>query len=346
MRSEGDKRLREPVGGLVGPVSVSGGGYRACMAEEWDIAPGTVTTRAVVAGRFGGSPQNGIAPSSSTPNVMIYSDPASGRKHGYNFDGWGPDGAFYYTGDGQRGDQEFIRGNKTIRDAESQGKTLRVFEAVEGASNKGGKPQRYVGAFRLAPDAPWRRQEAPDSDGLLRTVLVFRLLPLDAEVPAADEPLSEVPAAAPAQEFLPPENNVVEAFDVAAHEGTIAERREAKLMGQLEDQLRAAGHKVGRLRLSVPGTSDRLLTDTFDATTRVLYEAKASSTRNMVRQAIGQLFDYRRFVEDLEHCCVVLPVKPAPDLVDLVHSVGLELVARDTSGTFVRITPDGTAELR
>lgn len=57
------------------------------MVEKWDIAPGAITTRAAVAERFGGSTWNGISPSASTPNVMIYSDPAVGRRHGYNFDG-------------------------------------------------------------------------------------------------------------------------------------------------------------------------------------------------------------------------------------------------------------------
>lgn len=315
------------------------------MAEEWDIAPGTVTTRAVVAGRFGGSPQNGISSSASTPNVMIYSDPAVGRRHGYNFDGWADDGAFYYTGDGQLGDQKFVLGNKTIISSTARGMTLRVFEAVPGASKKGGKPQRYLGSFRVDPDAPWRREEALDREGEPRTVLVFRLLPIDAETPTDVEMLSSTPAAAPAQEFLPPENNVVKDYDVAARKGSSARRREAELMTNFEDFLLTRGHKVGRLRLVVPASSVRLLTDTFDSTSGVLYEVKASSTRNMVRFAIGQLFDYRRFTEGVAHCTVVLPVLPAPDLVELVHSVGFELVVGD-SGTFVRVTADGTAEVR
>ncbi|WP_129782912.1 hypothetical protein [Promicromonospora panici] len=314
------------------------------MAEDWDIAIGTVTTRAKVAERFGGSPQNGISSSATSKNVMIYSDPAVGRRHGYNFDGWAADGAFYYTGDGQHGDQEFIRGNRSIRDHASREMALRVFEAVPEATQKGGKPQRYIGSFRLDPSAPWRRQESLDSDGLQRTVLVFKLLPVEAEPPAAEETLSDLPAAVPAQEFLPPENNVVQAYDVAAREGTVAERHEAELMAELEAALRSGGRKVGRLRLSVPESSVRLLTDTFDSTNGVLYEVKATSTRNMVRVAIGQLFDYRRFVNGLTHCCVVLPVRPAPDLVELIHALGFDLVARE-NGSLVRVTAAGLTDL-
>jgi hypothetical protein len=299
----------------------------------------------VVAGRFGGSPQNGISPSASTPNVMIYSDPAVGRRHGYNFDGWAADGAFYYTGDGQLGDQTFVSGNKAIINHAARGMTLRVFEAVPGVPQKGGKPQRYLGAFRVDPDAPWRRQEAQDREGELRTVLVFRLLPIDAEMPTAAEILSDTPAEVPAQEFLPPENNVVREFDVAARKGSTSQRREAELMTKFEGFLLARGHKVGRLRLAVPASSARLLTDTFDSSSGVLYEVKASSTRNMVRFAIGQLFDYRRFTNDVAHCTIVLPVRPASDLVELVHSVGFELVVGEDGG-FVRVTPDGRTDLR
>jgi hypothetical protein len=48
------------------PVTVS--------TAQWDIEPGTIVTRTAVAERYGGATQGGIQPSSTTPNVMIYSD--------------------------------------------------------------------------------------------------------------------------------------------------------------------------------------------------------------------------------------------------------------------------------
>lgn len=72
---------------------------------EWSIEPGTVTTRAQVAAAYGGSTIGGIQPSRTTLNVLVYSDPAVGPAHGYRFDGWGPEGANYYTGEGQAGNQ-------------------------------------------------------------------------------------------------------------------------------------------------------------------------------------------------------------------------------------------------
>ena len=52
-----------------------------------------------------------------SPNVLLFTDQASGSPHGYVFDGWvddGDDKVFLYTGEGQRGDQQLIRGNAAI----------------------------------------------------------------------------------------------------------------------------------------------------------------------------------------------------------------------------------------
>ena len=50
----------------------------------------------------------GMAPSRSAPNLLIFTDPAVGNRHGY-YDGWVSD-IFHYTGMGQKGDQEFKSG--------------------------------------------------------------------------------------------------------------------------------------------------------------------------------------------------------------------------------------------
>ncbi|MFD7308352.1 hypothetical protein [Promicromonospora sp. NPDC059942] len=313
------------------------------MAEQWDIAPGTVTTRAAVAGRFGGAVYGGIEPSGKTPNVMVYSDPARGIRHGYNFDGWADDGAFYYTGEGQNGDQvETSRGNRAILRHVQQGRALRVFEAMPGPQST--KPQKYIGEFTIDSADPVRREDALGTDGVPRTVLVFKLLRVSAVAPAGDEHLADKPEHSPGDVFVPSENNRVRKFDVTASMGTTAVRREAELMAELEKVLRAKGNAVGRRKLTVPGSSVPLWTDTFDDSTKVLYEVKASSERRAVREAIGQLLDYRRFVSELAACTVVLPTRPAEDLIDLVHDVGFELVAK-VEGVLVRITADHQSDV-
>lgn len=63
----------------------------------WDLVPGDATTRQAVSERFGGAIQGGILPSSTTPNVMIYTDLSQGAQHGYDFDGWSRDDPEVFT---------------------------------------------------------------------------------------------------------------------------------------------------------------------------------------------------------------------------------------------------------
>jgi hypothetical protein len=46
--------------------------------------------------------------------------------------------------------------------------------------------------------------------------------------------------------------------------------------------------------------------------------------RGAIRMALGQLLDYRRFVPN-PHCALLLPDKPRPDLVALIHTAGVRL---------------------
>jgi len=59
---------------------------------------------------------------------------------------------------------------------------------------------------------------------------------------------------------------------------------------------------------------------------RVLIEAKASADRNHIRFAIGQLFDYRRFVERGVRTAILLPRRPESNLRGLIRDPGIELV--------------------
>lgn len=72
--------------------------------------------------------------------------------------------------------------------------------------------------------------------------------------------------------------------------------------------------------------------DLVDETDHVLYEAKGDILRTSVRMAIGQLFDYRRFEQPSPRLAVLLPCQPAPDLIELVHSVPASVVWRTEDG--------------
>ncbi len=121
----------------------------------WELRPGEQIRRTVLHERFGGRRQGGIAPSAQTPNVFLFTDPASGPQHGY-FDGWAPDGRFHYTGEGQRGDQQLIQGNRAVLDHRPQGRALRLFRAGRGMVT-------YLGEFELDEKDPFSQTDAPET---------------------------------------------------------------------------------------------------------------------------------------------------------------------------------------
>jgi hypothetical protein len=117
------------------------------MATPWTLSPGEAIRRVDLHAAYGGRRQGGIAPSARTPNVLIFSDPASGEQHGY-FDGWHDDGFFHYTGEGQRGDQQMRAGNAAILNHVRDGRALRVFDGAGGVVT-------YMDEFERADDDPY-----------------------------------------------------------------------------------------------------------------------------------------------------------------------------------------------
>lgn len=294
-------------------------------ADAWEIEPGSTVTRAFVAELYGGSIQGGIQPSKKTSNVMVYSDPAVGRSHGYNFDGYGDDGAYYYTGEGQVGDQKIRGGNRAIADHQERCRTLRVFETASGGQ-PGGKRQRYLGSFEVDKTDPYRYENASDRNGDIRKVIVFRLLPTNAVASSVQPAVAKTSSLSGSSiELVSVEKNVTSAFNITGTDDGEGRRWEAALMAGLEAHLTAQGRSVKRVAIRVAGETVPMLTDTYDVTARELFEVKPTASRAHVRAAVAQLLDYRRHVEGLAHATVLVPVVPARDLRDLIASCGLEL---------------------
>ncbi|MFI7304430.1 hypothetical protein ACIBM8_14580 [Micromonospora aurantiaca] len=304
-----------------------------------DLKPGTIMTRQERRDRWGGSIQGGILPSGSTPNVFVYSDPAEGRKWGYDFDGWSTDGSvFFYTGEGAEGDQTFAYWkNQAVLAHKDDGRSLHLFVAASGR-RQGGKLHRYVGEFEV--DSPKSHVRA-DDELRERSVIVFRLRPLGA-VDRAESDASGFPDVEQAAEsaVVPTESAATDSFVRQPSGGGLALRREAGLSRRYEKHLLDQGHSVGRCRIRPPGEIAYLFTDLYDSTTNELYEAKAVSTRDSVRSAVGQLLDYRRHIEAKDaRLSVLLPVRPANDLVNLIHSCGMSCVFETEEGFFDRVDP-------
>lgn len=296
----------------------------------WSIGIGDELRRREVHQRHGGSQQDGMTRAAGSENLMLFTS-ASGLRYGYSFDGWKSDGTFHYTGRGQTGDQVFKSGNAALRDHVARGLRPRLFEEVRRSI------VRYLGEFRLASDRGYYEEEAPDRDGELRKVIVFRLLPVEAEQPPAgttDERAGEISV-----RDLPVEAYEAETFRSSPRpELTAAERREAALVHRYAESVTCAGGHVTRKEISHHGLARRLYTDLYDTGRMELVEAKSSASRHHVRLAIGQLLDYRRHVEH-ESLAVLLPSDPGADLLELLHGVGITCLYEDEQGRFIRRAP-------
>ena len=94
--------------------------------------------RADLHGQFGGGRQSGISPCAEYPIIFIFTG-SSGEKHGYA-DRFDPEnGRFYYSGEGQKGDMEFTKGNKALRDHIINKKHVLLFENMKNGQ------QQYIG---------------------------------------------------------------------------------------------------------------------------------------------------------------------------------------------------------
>ncbi|WP_333756375.1 restriction endonuclease [Streptomyces sp. IBSBF 3352] len=291
----------------------------------WDIAVGDVVKRVDVHERYGGRRQGGIGPSRVSPNVLLFTDPAKGHKHGY-FDGWGEDGCYHYAGEGQLGDQKMTQGNLAIRNHRLNRRALRLFRGVSSGRCE------YLGEFALPDERPWYRTDAPETNGgPIRSVIMFRLQPVTAEVPSGTQ-LPHTPSDEPVVELIDIEAQHTERVLVdPARAPYAAERTEGKLVRAYADHLRLQRHIVNRHRIAPAGVAKPLLTDLYDVTVNRLYEAKGSVSREAIRMAIGQLFDYARFLPRPD-LALLVPSEPEPDLLDLCKQLQILVVWPEGGG--------------
>jgi len=270
---------------------------------------------------FGGGRQGGISPSAKTPNVLIFSDIASGRQHGY-VDTWRDDGCFHYVGEGQVGDQQMIRGNRAILDSAQEGRALRVFKGVGGVVE-------YRGQFVLHRAQPWYTTDAPETGGgPLRSVIVFRLRPVQASrrLPAGLPAIARRDAVVRvAIEEMLTEKMIVE----PTREPYEAERRESLLVKRFRDFMVSRKHVVERLMITPSGEAKPIFTDIYVRDRNLLVEAKGGVDRCSIRMAIGQLVDYSRFAPKGVKRAVLLPSPPRADLLKLLAHAGISLLVPD-----------------
>jgi 5-methylcytosine-specific restriction protein A len=131
------------------------------------FVPGEVYRRRELHEKYGGQMQGGISTPAEHKIVMLFTS-ERGKEHGYS-DGWTERGVFLYTGEGQKGDMEFVRGNAAIRDHLEHGKEIHLFSQT----SKG-----YVEYIDQMMCTGYHFRQGPDSNGEMRKMIVFELVPV------------------------------------------------------------------------------------------------------------------------------------------------------------------------
>lgn len=258
--------------------------------NEWHLMPGDTIRRVDLHDRYGGSRQGGIGPSSQTPNVLIFSERSAGEQYGYR-DDWDGD-TFRYTGEGQTGNQTFVRGNKAILEHVADGRRLRLFEGCRGDVT-------YIGEFLLDETRPYSRVESSQRGSTEpRQVIRFHLVRAERSglVQNSDAPVGDT--------YRPVDEDVT--IDVIApvvpdsELATRNNRAHRRLQNELAELIDARG--------LVP-LSPRPEDPSFDLGWRtsqgtlVVCEVKSLTDANESRQlrmGVGQLLDYHNALSTRE----------------------------------------------
>jgi hypothetical protein len=141
------------------------------------------------------------------------------------------------------------------------------------------------------------------------------------------EELSQVSAAGLGNgvRLVDPEAMEVEESEVSPPSATRhMVRAEAKLVHQYRQWRDPGGTRLRGLLII---TADRTLrADLYDTSIDVLIEAKAEANRENIRYAVGQLIDYRRYLDPGPAIAILVPARLDADLAGLPAEVGAGVI--------------------
>jgi hypothetical protein len=236
-----------------------------------------------------------------------------------------------YYGEGQRGDMEFSRGNKSVLEHKETGNRIRLFMGAKGEVT-------YESQFETDEEKPFELIEDLDIEGKERVAIVFRLRavrPYKTHLPETNIRVTEKTTV----EAVDVESFNTDGFEIEGTGRREGVRKESKLMSQYikyrkdNEQPPLESRKI---KVAGEAVNSSLRVDGWVEQDKLLIEAKSSCTRHQVRLAIGQLFDYKRYL-DPKRMAILLPSKPKTDLIELIKSLGIELIYKTKGKEFKEI---------
>ncbi len=277
----------------------------------------------------GGSFRHGMTSCLDGDAFMIFHNPDGGKRFGYDvWEGFDVNGDFHFTGQGKIGDQKLTKNNKKLLETVTSLLPIHLFMTTGD-----GQPYVYFGEFCLG-SPPYETEVAPDENGNERKVFVFSLTPVGRTIrPLLPKNLlvtvSQSVWSAPTtddlnKKYLPTTNMRVN-------------QREHQMQKYFGEFLVQSGVEIFNVSISTPGSTGSVRPDFYIQEPPYVIEAKASSGRDFVRQAIGQVLDYKNLLNRggvVATPAILLPDCPSDDLVALLESLNIELITGDEQSMY------------
>ncbi|MFI1035225.1 hypothetical protein [Streptomyces sp. NPDC020951] len=286
--------------------------------DRWIFTQGDFTSRRLLHQHYGGSLLRGIAPSTKSSHVFLFT---ADRLPG---GGWRQDGFYYYAGTSSPtgGAWENDLYNKAVETSWNSGRRLHLL----AAPRRGARGLwRFVDSFKFDGIAEELITAGPQ--GAVVRYPLYRLRSIES---VTHQPGQLLPPGDPRLVDI----RRVERCDLLCKEGREHsldnERPETRLSKAFERYLMSQGYAVHRMGILHTPDCAPLLTDTWVAQLRLLIEAKAGrNPTDDVRYALGQLGQYTRHLPGVLRKAVLLPYHPGRELQETALYMGADLIWPD-----------------
>ena len=298
------------------------------LTKNKALSPGQSIKRTELKKYLKLSGQGGIDSSVKNSLTCLFSYSKEGAKHGYN-DGWNK-GIFEYFGQGLLGNMEMKGNNKSLLNHKL--KQRRVFLFFKGLKGE----VIYENEFTVDEGDPYFWTTSIDDEGKLRDSIVFRLKPIKkysiknpipSQIGIVTKTIArEIP--------LEKSSGNKSSKGVTYISRGIKDKKEARLVEEYNKYRRGKKLKdLKRHSLQPPLSKKNYFTDGFEAESKTLIEAKASSHRDKIRMAIGQLFDYKKLLEEdnvkVNNLAILAPTCPSKDLLELLKDLKIKIIFKE-----------------